>query len=90
MSSLEFRLKKVDETLNCLLDESKLNDLMGEKYKKTCKYLNYAEHFLTSVSTVTCCVSVFGFASLDFVPVRIMTFVVAVKLCAITTENKKV
>ena len=41
MSSLKFRLKKLDETRNCLLHEIKHNDLMSEKCKKTCKYLNY-------------------------------------------------
>ena len=37
-SSLEFRLRKIDETRNYLLDEIKHNDLMSEKYKKTCKH----------------------------------------------------
>ena len=40
-ASLEFRLRKIDETKNHLLDETKDNDLMSEKYKKTCKYLNH-------------------------------------------------
>ena len=30
--SLKFRLKKIDETRNYLLDEIKHNDLMSEKY----------------------------------------------------------
>ena len=46
---LEFRLRKIDETRNYLLDEIKHNDLMTEKYKKTCKYLKYVEHLLISV-----------------------------------------
>ena len=38
MSSLKFRKKKkIDETRNYILDEIKRNDLMSEKYKKTCK-----------------------------------------------------
>ena len=53
MSSLEFRLEKIDETRNYLLEEIKHNDLMSEKYKKTCTYLNYVEHFLNLASTVT-------------------------------------
>ena len=40
-ASIEFRLKKVDETRNDILAERKRNDLMSEKYKKTCKYLSY-------------------------------------------------
>ena len=34
-ASLEFRLKKNNQTKNYLLDEIKHNDLMSEKYKKT-------------------------------------------------------
>ena len=49
--SLEFRLRKIDDTRNYLLDEIKYNDLMSEKYKKTYKYLNYVEHLLILVST---------------------------------------
>ena len=37
-ASLEFRLRKIDETRNCILDEIKHNDSLSEKYKKTCKY----------------------------------------------------
>ena len=32
-------LKKTDETRNYLLEEINRNDLISEKYKKTCKYL---------------------------------------------------
>ena len=53
MSSPEFILGKIDETRNYLLDEIKHNDLMSERYKKTCEYLNYVEHLLILVSTVT-------------------------------------
>ena len=33
MSNLEFRLKKIDESRNYLLEERKHNDLMSEKHK---------------------------------------------------------
>ena len=46
MTSLEFRLKKIVETRNYLLEEIKHSNLMSEKYKKTCNYLNYVEHLL--------------------------------------------
>ena len=39
-ASIEFRLRKFDETRDYLLEEIKDNNLMREKYKKTCKYLN--------------------------------------------------
>ena len=51
MSSLEFRLRKIDETRNYLLVEIKHNDLMSERYKKTCEYLNFVEHLLIFILT---------------------------------------
>ena len=44
MSSLQFILKKIDKTRHYLLEEINHNDLMSEKCKKTCKYLNYVEN----------------------------------------------
>ena len=43
-ASLEFRLRKIDEARNYHVEEVNHNDLMSEKYKKTCKYLSYIEH----------------------------------------------
>ena len=68
---IEFRLRKIDEKRDYLLDEIKINDLMNEKYKKTCKYLNYVENLLIPSSTITGCISVYRFASLFCVPVGI-------------------
>ena len=34
-TSFKFRLRKIDERRNYLLEEIKHNDLMSEKYKKT-------------------------------------------------------
>ena len=69
MSSLKFRLKKIDETRNYLLEEINNHDLMSEEYKKRCKYLNYVEHLLILVSTATGCFSISALASLVCVPV---------------------
>ena len=63
-ASLEFRQRKIDEARNYLLDEMRHNNLMSEKYKKTCRYLNYVEHLLISASTITGSVLFSGFASL--------------------------
>ena len=89
MSSLEFRLKKIDETRNYLSDEIDHKDLMSEKYKKTCKYLNYVEHVFILVSAVNGGVSVSVFASLVCVAVGITSSSVGLKICAITTGLKK-
>ena len=86
---LEFRLRKIDEARNYLLDEIKYNDLTSEKCKKTCKYLNYIEELLILVSTVTGCVSISTFASLVWVPVRITSSAVEIKICEITARIKK-
>ena len=87
--SLKFKLKKIDETRNYLLEEINLYDLMREKYKKTCKYLNYVEHLLILALTSTSCVSVSTFASLVCVPVGITSSAVGIKICAITAGIKK-
>ena len=71
MSSLEFRLEKLDKTRSYLLEETNYDDLMGKKYKKTCKYLNCVERLLILVSTVIRCVSIFAFVSLVCVPVGV-------------------
>ena len=62
---------------------------MSEKYKKTCKHLNYVEHLLILASTVTGCVSISAFASLVCVPVGVMSYAVGMKICAITAGIKK-
>ena len=53
--SLEFRLRKIDETKNYLLDEINHNNVMSEKNKKTCKYLNFVELLVILDSTVIGC-----------------------------------
>ena len=50
--SLKFRLRRIDKTRS-LLEQIKHNDLMSEKYKKTCKSLKYTENLLILVSTGT-------------------------------------
>ena len=62
---------------------------MSEKYKKTYKYLNYAENLLILVSTVTDFVSIFAFASLLCLPVGITSFAVGLNFYAITAGIKK-
>ena len=84
MSSLKFNLIKIDETINYLIDEIKYNDLMSEKYKKVCKYLNYVKNILILVSAVTGCVSIPAFASLLCVSVGSTSSAVGLKISSIT------
>ena len=60
-----------------------------KKNKKILKYLNYVEHLLILVSTVTCCVSISAFASLDYLYMGIMSSVIGIKICEITSRIKK-
>ena len=60
-----------------------------KKNKKICKYLNYVEHLLILVSTVTCCLSISAFASLDYLSMGIMSSVIGIKICEITSRIKK-
>ena len=62
---------------------------MSEKYKKTCKYLNYVQHLIILASMVTGCISISAFASLVYVPVGITSSAVGIKICAITAGIKK-
>ena len=52
-ASLNFRLRKIDETRSYLSDKTNHNDLMNEKYKKKCKHLNYAENLLILFLAIT-------------------------------------
>ena len=67
-ASTEFQLSKINETRNYFLDEIKHNDLMSEKYKKTCKYLNYVEELLILSSTISGSVSISAFGLLVGIP----------------------
>ena len=72
--SQEFRLKNIDETRNYLIEEINRNELMSKKHKKVCTTLNYIEHFLILVSTITGWVSISAFASLTGILIGIYQF----------------
>ena len=86
--TLEFRLRKIDETRNYLVEEVNHSDLMTENYKKTCKYLSYVKHLLILVSTVTSCVSISAFTSLVCIPGGITSSALEIKICEITAGIK--
>ena len=66
MSNLEFRRSKIHEARNYLLEEIKHNNIMSEKYKMTCNYLNYIDHLFILVST-----SISAFSVLVCAPIGI-------------------
>ena len=67
----EFRLKRLDEIRNDLIEEINRNELMSKKHKKVCRVLNYIDHSLIVISTITGCVSISTFASLVAIPIEI-------------------
>ena len=71
--SAYFRLTKIDETRNYLLQEIKQGDLMRKKLKKVSTTLNYFKKFLMFVFYASGCVSISAFASLVCVPMGIMS-----------------
>ena len=62
---------------------------MNKKHKKVCRVLNYIEHSLILISTVTGWVSIFAFASLVGIPMRITSTAVELKICVINAGIKK-
>ena len=86
--SLEFRLRKIDQIRNYYLDEIKHNDLMSEKYRKICKYLNYAENLLI-LPGIADWISISAFASLVCIPIGITSSAVGINICAITAGITK-
>ena len=66
---------------------------MSKKHEKVLYYfvrgLNYIEHLLISMSTVTGCVSISAFASLVGIPIGITSSAIGLKICAITAAIEK-
>ena len=60
---------------------------MSKKHKKVCGVLNYIEHLLSFVSTVTGCLSISAFAPLLF-PVGITSSAVGLKICVVIAGIK--
>ena len=87
--SQEFRLKNINETRNYLIEEINQNELMSKKHKKVCRVLNYIDHFLIVISTITGSVSISAFASLVGIPIGITSSAIGLEICAITAGIKK-
>ena len=85
----EFRLKTIDEIRNCLIEEINRNDLMSKKHKIVCRNLDYIDHLLVLISTITRCVSISYFASLVGISIGITTSAVGLKTYVITGAIKK-
>ena len=60
----EYRLKRIDEIRNYIIEEINRNELMSKKHKNVSRVLNYIDHSLIAISIFTGCVSISAFASL--------------------------
>ena len=85
----EFRLKKLDEIRNYLIEEINRNELMSRKHKKVCRVFNYIDYLLIVTSTIIGWVSISAFASLVGIPIGITSYAIALKVCVITAGLKK-
>ena len=84
-----FRLKNINKKRIYFIKEIDQNELMSKKHNKVCRVLNYIEHLLILISTVTECVPISAFASLVGIPIGITSSVVGLKICVITAGTKK-
>ena len=62
---------------------------MSKKHKRVCRVLNYVDHLLTVISTITGCVSISTFASLVVMPIGITSSVIGLNIYLITAGSKK-
>ena len=85
--SQEFRLKNMDETRSYLIEEMNGNKLISKNHKKVCRVLNYIDHLLIAISTIT--VSISAFAFLIGIPIGITSSAIGLIICAVTPRNKR-
>ena len=65
------------------------NELLSKKHRKFCRVLNYTEHSLILISTITGCVSISAFASLVEIPIEIRSSAIGFNICVINAGIKK-
>ena len=82
-------MTKIKEIKNYLIKEINQNELMSKKHKKVRKVLNYIEHLLIVIFTITGCVFISAFASLVAISIGILSSAIGVKIWIITVEVKK-
>ena len=62
---------------------------MSKNHKKVCRVLNYIEHLLIVISTITGCVSISAFAYLVGVSIGITSYAIGLKICVTIAGIKK-
>ena len=74
---------------NCLIGEINKNKLISKKHKKVCGVLNYIDHSLIVISTITGCVYISAFAFLVGLPTWITSRAIELKICIRNAAIKK-
>ena len=82
------RKKNMDKRRNYLSEKINQNDLMSKKHKKVYTVLNYIEHQLILIFTVSACVSISAFA-LAVIHIGITSSEIELKICIITEGFKR-
>ena len=82
-------MEKIEEIRNYSIKEINQDELMSKNHKKVCKVLNYIDHLLIEISTITGRVSISLFASLVGIPIGITSSATGLKICVITAGIKK-
>ena len=62
---------------------------MIKKHKKVCRVLNYIDHLLIVISTITGCVSISAFAFLVGIPIEITNSAIGLNNCEKIAGIKK-
>ena len=63
---------------------------MGKKNKDISLILNYTKKFFIEPFAISTCISISAFASLPVIPIGIGSYVIGLKVCAITAIKVKV
>ena len=79
----------MDEVRNYFIEGINQNELISKKHKRVCRVLNYIDHSLIVISTITGCLSISVFTSLVHFPLGITSSATGLKICVITVEIKK-
>ena len=74
---------------NYLIEEINQNELISKKHKMICTTLNYIEHFLVVLSTITGYVSISAFASLIGITMQTESSAIKINICTKTPGIKK-
>ena len=81
--------EKIGEKRNHFIEDMNRNDLISKKQVNLCRVLNYIDHTLIAVSTVTVCVSTSVFPSIHCIPLGISSSAIDLKICVINARIQK-